>query len=175
MSPATSPNSPSASSANSRPGFLAAWNWKAAALSAVVRSTLFLLTNLRAGRERALHAAAVEAGIAVVAAGVMGAITQRLRFAKPVWATGFMVWLGLPGALVGVQYQIHRWAGTPHLRTGLILSFLLASMATGFSWFAQRRGVLLAGGEAPDAALDARALPRVIWDFFMALPRALRS
>ena len=63
------------------------WNWKAAALSAMLRAAMFLLINLRAGSGRAVRAMLVEAGYATVAAGFAGAVTQRLRHAVPRRAT----------------------------------------------------------------------------------------
>ena len=154
--------------------WLAVWNWKAAAVSAAVRATVFLGTNLRAGRQQALRAALVEAGFSVIAAGLLGAATERLRFARPVWAVALVVWLGLPSAMVAAQAGVHHWAGTPHLRAGLIASFVFAALASGFNWFAQRRGVLLTGSKGVSFGEDMRALPGVLLAFARA-PRGRRG
>jgi hypothetical protein len=86
-----------------------------------------------------------EAAFAVVAAGLMGAVTQRLRAARPVWATALVVWIALPAAMLAAQFGWHRAMGTPHVRTGLIISFCFAAISTGFNWYAMRRSVMLAG------------------------------
>jgi hypothetical protein len=150
---------------------LGAWNWKTAMISVVIRATLFFTTNLRAGRGSALRASLVEAGFAIFAAGLLGAVTQRVRHAQPVWATGLTVWLGVPVVLLSIQSTVHRAFGTPHMKTGLIVSFCMAAVGSGFNWYAQQRGVLVTGAGA--AGGDLQALPRVILDFVMAGPRAL--
>ncbi len=152
---------------------IASWNWKAAAVSVLLRAGVFFATNLRAGKHSAVRAMLVEAAFATVAAGLMGAATQRLRAAQPVWATAFIVWLGLPALLLAAQFGWHRALGTPHVRAGLIASFCFASLASGFNGFAMRRGAMLAGTGSASVASDARALPRILLDFVLAVPRAL--
>jgi hypothetical protein len=148
-----------------------AWNWKTAAISVVIRATLFFATNLRSGRGSALRASLVEAGFAIVAAGLLGAATQRIRHARPVWATGLVVWLGLPVVLLTLQATVHRLFGTPHLQAGLIVSFCMAAVGSGFNWFAQQKGVLVTGEGA--GGQDWRALPGLVLGFVLAGPRAL--
>jgi hypothetical protein len=150
---------------------LAAWNWKAALISVCIRASVFFATNLRAGRGSAMRASLTEATFAILAAGALAAITQRVRHAKPVWATGVAVWLGVPALLLTVQSTVHRLAGTPHMRTGLIASFCMAAFGSGFNWYAQRRGVLITGPESADG--DLKMLPKVLWEFVTAGPRAL--
>jgi hypothetical protein len=148
-----------------------AWNWKAACISVVIRATVFFTTNLRAGRSSALRASLTEAAFAIFAAGLLAAVTQRVRHATPVWATGLFVWLGVPTILLTLQSTVHHLSGTPHMKTGLITSFCMAAVGTGFNWYAQRRGVLVTGSESSGG--DLKALPGVIADFVMAGPRAL--
>ena len=128
---------------------LLAWNWKAAMVSALLRAGTFFLSDLHAGRHQAVRAGVVEACFAIVAAGLLAAITQRLRSARPVWATAMFVWLGLPLLLVPLQALVHRLAGTTYVRTGLVFSFCFAALASGFTWSLQRRGFFLAGIASP--------------------------
>jgi hypothetical protein len=150
---------------------LGVWNWKAASISVLIRATVFFTTNLRSGRSSALRASLVEAAFAIFAAGLLAAVTQRVRHAQPVWATALFVWLGVPAMLLCIQTTVHTLGGTPHMRTGLIISFCMAAFGSGFNWYAQRRGVLVTG---PDSAGgDLQALPGVLRDFLLAAPRAL--
>lgn len=149
-----------------------AWNWKTAAVSVVIRAALFFTTNLRSGRGSALRASLVEAGFAIFAAGLLGSVIQRLRHAQPVWATALTVWLGVPMVLLTIQSTVHHAFGTPHMKTGLIVSFVMAAFGSGFNWYAQLRGVLVTGEGAQGG--DLRAMPRVIWEFVMVIPRALQ-
>ena len=111
----------------------------------------------------ALRASLVEAGFAIVAAGVLAAVTQHLRRTRPVWATALVVWLAMPSLLLAMQSTVHHAFGTPHMRTGLIVSFCMAAIGSGFNWFAQRRGVLVTGEGAHGG--DFKALPGVILDY----------
>src|ERR1700712_1141214 len=105
------------------------WSWKAAGWSALLRAVTFFLTNLRAGRMHAVRAGFVEAFFAIFAAGVIGAVSQRLRSAKPIWATAIVVWLAMPMLMLLVQSAVHTFAGTQNLGTGLALSFCFAAIA----------------------------------------------
>jgi hypothetical protein len=151
---------------------LGAWNWKTAMISVLIRATLFFSTNLRAGRGSAVRASLVEAGFAIVAAGVLGSVTQRLRATRPVWLTALTVWLGIPLVLLTMQVAVHSLFGTPHMKTGLIVSFCMAAVGSGFNWYAQRKGILLAGA-GQNSADDLRRMPGVIVEFVLAGPKAM--
>jgi hypothetical protein len=148
-----------------------AWSWKAAGLSALARAATFFVTNLRAGRYDAFRAGIVEAVFAVFAAGVMGAVSQKLRLARPVWATGSVVWFAMPMTMLLAQFGVHRLAGTPHLGMGLALSFCFAAVASSFSWYAMRHGALLGGEAETTISDDVRHLPKIVLNYVLALPR----
>ena len=153
----------------------AAWSWKAAALSALFRAATFWLTNLKAGSHKALHALLVEAVFAILAAGLLGAVSQQLRCAQPYWATATIVWLFMPLVITLAQFGVHHLAGTPHLGTGLTVSFLFAAIASSFSWYAMAHGALLGGADSTTLEHDARILPRIILNYILAIPRMLFS
>ena len=146
---------------------LRGWNWKAAIFSAMVRATIFLLTNLRSGHVGAVRAMLVELCFSAVAAGIAGAVTQRLRNTVPVAATAVVVWLGIPLAMMLLQLTVHRINGTAHVRTGVIASFIFAAFATGFNWFSMRKGVFVTG-EDRSFARDLLLVPRMIAEFVSA-------
>ena len=147
--------------------FLEDWNWKAAAFSALLRAVMFLLINLRAGHGRAVRAMLVEAVYATVAAGLAGALTQRVRNARPRWATALVVWLAVPVVLLLMQAAVHHATGTPRLRASLIGSFVFAALATGFNWFAMQRGAFVTG-EGRSFGRDLKVVPRLLWQFVTA-------
>lgn len=139
------------------------WNWKAAALSAVLRGTMFLLLNMRAGHGKAERAMLVELAYGTVAAGVAGSVTQQLRHAVPVKRTALFVFLVLPLALLPGQAVVHSLLGTPRLLSGLLLSLIFASLASGFNWWAMRNGLFLTGcgrGLIADLLLGLHLLAR---------------
>jgi hypothetical protein len=57
------------------------------------------------------------------------------------------------------------------MKTGLIVSFVMAAFGSGFNWYAQRRGVLVTGAES--GAGDLAKLPAVLGGFLLALPRMM--
>ena len=144
------------------------WNWKAALFSAMLRGALFFLTNLHAGRARAGKAMLVELLYAPIAAGLAGAMTQRLRHAVPRAATAAVVWLAIPAVMLAVQAAVHHVMGTPRVRTGLIASFVFAAFATGFNWFAMSRGAFVTGEGRPFAR-DLLLVPRLLVQFAASL------
>ena len=142
-----------------------AWSWKTAALSAVVRALIFLSANRHSDARHAAVTGVAEALYSLVAAGLVGALTQRLRFARPLWAAAGIVWVLMPAAMVAAELKLHRLVHTPHVRVGLAVSLAIASVSSGFTWFAMRRGVLLQGIGDDSLAHDLRALPRVLLEF----------
>jgi hypothetical protein len=149
------------------------WSWKAAVFSAALRALTFFVTNLKAGERMALRAMWVEAAYAIIAAGLAGAISQQLRRTKPLWATLLVVLVGLPGVFVIGQAGIHALAHTPRVAGGLIASFFLTSLSSGFSWYAMRHGAMLGGVDDTTISHDLKALPSIALKFLLAVPRAI--
>lgn len=149
------------------------WSWKAAALSALVRAGTFFGSNLKSGPKEALRATLVEAVFAVAAAGLIGAVSQRLRSANPPWATAALVCLGLPGIMLLTQLLVHRVAHTPHVGPGLLTSFCFAAVAAGFTWYAMRHGALLGGTATTSVRHDMQSMPGLTAGFLLAIPRNL--
>lgn len=153
----------------------ASFNWKTAAISAMLRGLMFFFTNLRSGHNLALRATLVEACFAICASGVIGAITQRIRNARPAWLRGLAIWFLLPLTLLTVQFFVHSAFGTPQLKASMIGSFCFAAVGTGFNWFAMRRGALIvaSGADRRSFFADLRAIPALVGEFVMIPVRAL--
>ena len=147
------------------------WSWKAAALSALLRGITFFVGNLRSGHQHALKAMMVEAVFAIFAAGLIGAVSQRLRASQPVWETAAIVCLGLPALMVVAQLGVHRAAHTPQVR--VLASFCFAATSSAFSWYAMRHGALLGGTDSTSLVHDLRSLPGITLNFSLAVPRTL--
>jgi hypothetical protein len=151
------------------------WSWKAAAFAAAVRGAAFFFTNLQAGRGEATKALIVEAVFAFVTGGLIGAISQQLRNAEPLWATAAVVWIGLPGMMLLAQSGVHRLAHTPHLSGGLLLSFLVSAISAAFSWYAMRHGAMLGGSDETTVLHDIEVLPKILLHFVLAGPNLVAS
>ena len=115
----------------------------------------------------------IEAIFATIAVGLIGAISQQLRKAEPLWATIGFVWFAMPAVMTVAQFGLHRAVRTPRLTGGLISSFLFTAIAAAFSWYAMRRGAMLGGSDETTITHDLHALPGIAVDFVMAIPRAV--
>ena len=149
------------------------WNWKTALLSACVRGTIFFLANIGAGLGAAIGAMGVEAALFATLAGFYGALAQAFRLAQPAWAATMTVMALMPTINHSLEYVLHSASGTERLATGLVASISLSVISAVFNLFAMRRGVLIVGDERASLINDLRRMPRVVFDFVMAVPRAL--
>ena len=152
---------------------VASWSWKAAALSALLRGITFFVGNLRSGHQHALQAMTVEAIFAIFAAGLIGAVSQRLRASHPVRETAAIVCLGLPALMVVAQLGVDRAAHTPHVGAGVLASFCFAATSSAFNCYAMRHGALLGGTDRTSLLHDLRSLPGITLNFALAIPRTL--
>jgi hypothetical protein len=151
------------------------WSWKAAACTAVVRAIAFFATNLQSGRDKATKAMLVEAVFAIFAGGLIGAISQHLRRARPLWATALLICAALPAVMTLAQFGVHHLAKTPHESGGLVASFCLAALAAAYTWYAMRHGAMLGGIDQTTVLHDLRSLPHITLGFLLAGPRLIST
>ncbi|HEY7182653.1 MAG TPA: hypothetical protein VIC84_14590 [Blastocatellia bacterium] len=149
------------------------WNWKTALLSACVRGTIFFVSNLGAGLNAAISAMAVEAALFATLAGFYGAMAQTFRRAQPAWAATMAVMILMPVVNHTLEYVLHNANDTEKIAAGVATSISLSILSAMFNLFAMRRGVLIVGDERAPLSDDLRRMPRVVFDFVMAVPRAL--
>src|SRR5215470_20226375 len=149
------------------------WNWKTALLSACVRGTIFFVANIGAGLGAAIGAMGVEAALFATLAGFYGAMAQAFRRAQPEWAATMAVMVIMPTINHSLEYILHNANGTKRLAAGVAASISLSMVSAVFNLFAMRRGVLIVGDEKASLIDDLRRMPRVVFDFVMAIPRAL--
>jgi len=149
------------------------WNWKTALLSACLRGTIFFLANIGAGLGAALGAMGVEAALFATLAGFYGALAEALRRAQPAWAATITVMVLMPAVNHTLEYILHYASDTKRLSAGVVASISLSIFSAVFNLFAMRRGVLIVGDERGSLIDDLRRMPRVVFDFVMAIPRAL--
>jgi len=147
------------------------WNWKSASLSIILRGPIFLVAAIRQGWVGVLGALATESVFCAISAGFYGAMVQSLKDAEPQWLTGMLLAVVLPVFFQGIEYVLHWFRGTPHLRIAEIVSVIVSGLSALFNWYAMRRGTLLVGGEGATLGRDLGRLPRLIFGFLALLPR----
>jgi hypothetical protein len=149
------------------------WHWKSAALSAIVRGSLFFATNLSDGFGAAVRATVVECASGVPVVGVLAAVIQAFSCAEPAWAATLVTSVLLPAVAQTIEFAAHWAAGTPQLGTSMLASVGLSVMSTLFNLFVMRRGVMIVGRGSPRFVDDVRQMPGLIVAFVLTLPRTL--
>lgn len=149
------------------------WNWKAALLSMVLRGPIFFIAAVQRGWEAAIAALFTESIFCAVSAGFYGAVVQILKDGEPQWLTGVFLTVAMPVIFQVLEYLLHWFRGTPHLRIAEIVSLVVSGVSALFNWYAMRRGTLLVGREAGGFGGDLRRLPRLIVGFLAVLPRKI--
>jgi len=144
------------------------WNWKNAVFSACLRGALFFGTNLVDGLPWAARALAVDLAFRVPLSGIYPALTQALRSAEPEWAAVLVLVVVLPATSHVIEFLVHWTAGTPELRTSIVLSISISVLSTFFNLFTMRRGYFIVGETARPLREDLARLPMLIVDFVLA-------
>ncbi len=149
------------------------WNWKSALLSMVLRCPIFFIAAVQRGWKAAIAALFTESIFCALSAGFFGAVVQILKDAGPQWLTGVFLTVVMPVTFQVLEYLLHWFRDTPHLRIAGIVSLAVSGISALFNWYAMRRGTLLVGGGAGGFGGDLRRLPRLLFGFFAILPRKL--
>jgi len=149
------------------------WNWKSVALSAMMRGTLFFVTNIVAGLRAALAAMTLEVAFLLVVVGFYGALTQAFRHVRPAWKATFAVMVLLPVVHHSIEFFLHWLGGTKELAASITASVCFSAVSAAFNLFAMRRGVLIIGPGRRSLAEDLRRMPGVALAFLAIGPKAL--
>ncbi len=151
--------------------FYHSWNWKAALLSAMLRAPLFLVATLRQGLEAVSIAVFAEAVYSAAISGCYGAVVQKLRRARPLWASGLLILVILPAVLLWFDYLLHLCTGMANLKGGMLAAAAFSLLSSLFNWYLMSRNSLLVGKEGRSFASDLKRMPRMLTDFVSWIPR----
>ena len=151
--------------------FFYSWNWKAALLSASLRVPLFLLATLRHGLKAISIAVLVEAVYSAFISGCFGAFVQKMRHARPLWASALLIVAVLPALLLWFDYLLHLYTGMPNLKGGMWAAAILCVLSSLFNWYLMKHGNLLVGKSGRPFASDLKRMPRMVFDFVALIPR----
>lgn len=164
---------------------LSRWNWKAALLGAMLRSTFYYTVYQASGENRMviMAAVAVEFVSRFLSTGIAGAVVQSFRRSTPIWQANIIVSIVLPAFSHTVEFVVHYGQErylydllaasetSARLRT-FAISVLFSVISVLFNLFAMRHGVLLvgAGEETKSLGSDIKRLPRMVGEFTAWLP-----
>ena len=104
--------------------------------------------------------------------GCYGACVQKLRNARPLWASGLVILVILPAILLWCDYLLHWYTGMPNLKAGMISAAGLSFLSSLFNWYLMSRGSLLVGSGRRSFRSDLKHMPRMVIDFILWGPRS---
>jgi hypothetical protein len=151
--------------------FYHSWNWKSALLSAMLRAPLFLVATLRQGLKAVSIAVLAEAVYSAAISGCYGAFVQKLRRARPMWASGLLILVILPAILLWFDYLVHLYTGMSNLKGGMWAAATFSLLSSLFNWYLMSRNSLLVGKGARSFASDLKRMPRMLTHFVSWVPR----
>jgi len=144
-----------------------AWNWKAAALSALFRAPIFLATTYKYGWRSLSLAVAVEIAYRVGTSGVFAAFTQAIRDLQPVWCAALLISGAVPAVSLWLDYLLHLAMHTPNLAKGILVSLIVTAISSLFNWYSMCRETLLVGQGQRSFAADLCRMPALAFGFVL--------
>ncbi len=119
------------------------WNWKAAFLSGVMRSSIYLFTHIKQGWRAALGAMSVEFAFRLIVSGASGSLVQSFHRATPIWLATLCVMILLPAFSHLIEFTLHTLNGDVNKGKAIIISISFSIVSAIFNLFAMRRNTLL--------------------------------
>ena len=149
------------------------WNWKNAALSALLRAAIFFLVNLTASWGSAASAALTELVYRAPLVGTLASLSQSFRRVQPAWKGTLVMMVALPAVAHGVEFVVHSLQGTARLYESVAASIAFSMVSCVVSYLLHRRGVLIVGHGARPFATDLIQLPVELFDLLLRKPLGL--
>lgn len=143
------------------------WNWKAAFLSAILRSPIFFTAYYfqRRGLLIALGAMLAQFVSRAIFGGINGAIIQAFRKVEPAWHAILTIPLILAAFSHLIEFVVQTFydsaTGTHGKGKAIIVSVFISVVSAVFNLFAMRRGALLVKDESQQSLW--RDLIRMPW------------
>jgi hypothetical protein len=148
------------------------WNWKAAVLSALLRSPIFFTAYLlqKQGLLIALGAMIAQFAFRTLFGGVNGALIQAFRRVEPAWHAVLTIPLILAAFSHVVEFVVQAAydaaTGTRGKGKAIAVSVLVSIISAVFNLFAMRRGALLVKDESKQSfGRDLIRMPWLVFEF----------
>lgn len=142
------------------------WNWKAAVLSGLTRSMIYLFTHIKEGWRAALGAMTVEFVFRVIVSGASGSLVQAFHRATPIWLATLCVMILLPGFSHMIEFTLHTLNGDANKGRAIVISVTFSILSAIFNLFAMRRNALLVKDKDQQSfARDMAQMPAILAEF----------
>jgi len=149
------------------------WNWKAAVISACLRTTIFFTVNLTASWNSAVSAAVTELFYRAPMVGTLAAMSQSFRRVEPAWVASAVVMAVLPAMGHGIEFIVHWVRGTERLTESVAVSVAFSVATTGLNYLLHRRDVLVVGHGARPFLADIFQVAPQLFDMLLRKPMRL--
>ncbi|MDE0108782.1 MAG: hypothetical protein OXN96_13265 [Bryobacterales bacterium] len=149
------------------------WNWKAAVISACLRTTIFFTVNLTASWNSAVSAAVTELFYRAPMVGTLAAMSQSFRRVEPAWVASAVVMAVLPAMGHGIEFIVHWLRGTERLTESVAVSVAFSVATTGLNYLLHRRDVLVVGHGARPFRADIFQVAPQLFDMLLRKPMRL--
>ena len=146
------------------------WNWKTAALSAILRASIFFSVNVTASFESGVAAALTELVYRAPMVGTLASISQAFRGVHPAWRASLAMMVALPAIGHGIEFTVHSLRGTEKLYESIAASVGFSMVTCVVSYWLHRRGVLIVGHGARPFLVDLVQLPGELFDLLLRRP-----
>lgn len=147
------------------------WNWKSAVLSALIRGSIFFVTNLSEGARAATAAFAIESSFYIVTAGFYGAIIESFRRVRPYWQAVVTVTVLVPLINHSLEFLFHWIGGTKRIALGVAVSMVFSLFSANFNLYIMSRGALIVGSGREPLWKDLLRMPRLLLEFLLFVLR----
>ena len=152
------------------------WNWKAAVLSALLRSPIFFTAYLaqKQGLWIAFGAMLAQFFFRTLFGGVNGAIIQSFSKVEPAWQAVVTIPLVLAAFSHLIEFVVQTGfdslTGTHGKGKAILVSIIISIISAVFNLFAMRRGALLVKDESEQSLWrDLKRMPWLAFEF-LAFP-----
>ncbi len=149
------------------------WNWKAALISAALRTTIFFTVNLTASWNSAVAAAVTELCYRAPMVGTLAALSQSFRRVQPAWVGSVVMMAVLPAMGHGIEFTVHWFRGTEKLSESVAVSIAFSVATTGLNYLLHRRDVLVVGHGATPFLADLLQVAPHLFDLLLRKPARL--
>lgn len=149
------------------------WNWKAALLSALVRTAIFFAVNLTASWSSAVSAVVTELLFRAPMVGTLASVSQAFRRVEPAWKAGMVMMVALPALGHSIEFTVHSLRGTEKLYESVAASVAFSMCSCVLSYLLHRRDVLIVGEGARPLLVDLVQVPGHLLDLVVRKPLRL--
>jgi hypothetical protein len=154
---------------------LACWNWKCAALTALIRGSACMAALRHAQPHARQHFSMVEIGFALLTSGLFSGWQQRSLRVTPRRLGWVIAVIALPLTSLALDALVHTWLdGIKAHALGIgALAFTLVSAM--FHWHIMQNGTMLVGETSSSFMSDMRRMPLLLASFVMEPINKLRK